>query len=120
MLRTLKVLVVVTMLAMTLAAQSGSSRGPLEGTWKVTEIVVTGANSATTPNPQPGLFIFTRTHYSFMRVAANEPRPLFKAEAATNDEKLKAYDSFAGTTGTYDVSGTTLTIRPIVARSPNC
>jgi len=119
MTRTLKVLLLVTMLATMLAAQS-SSRGPLEGAWKVAEIVVTGADASSTPNPQPGLSIFTRTHYSFLWVPGNQPRTLFKAEDPTNEEKIMAFDSFVGNTGTYEVSGTTLTIRPMVARFPNC
>lgn len=108
------------MLSTTLAAQS-SSRGILEGAWRVAEkIVVTGPGTSTTPYPQLGLFIFTRTHYSFFWIPGSKPRTLFKAEGPTNDEKILAYDSFAGTTGTYEVSGTTLTVRPVVARSPNC
>lgn len=119
MIRMLKVLLLVTMLSTMLAAQS-SSRGPLEGAWRVAEIVVTGANASNTPNPQPGLLIFTRTHYSFMWVPGNQARTLFKAEDPTNDEKMTAFDSFIGNTGTYEVSGTTLTTRPMVARFPNC
>ena len=119
MIRMLKVLLLVTMLSTTLAAQS-SSRGPLEGAWKVAEIVVTGADASNTPNPQPGLFIFTRTHYSFLWVPGNQPRTLFKAEDPTNEEKIMAFDSFVGNTGTYEMSGTILKIRPMVARFPNC
>jgi hypothetical protein len=118
MIRALKILSLVTMLSTMLAAQ-GSARGVLEGAWRVAETVITGANASTTSNPQPGLFIFTRTHYSFWRVSGDQPRPLFNGDP-TNDEKMMAFDSFAGTTGTYEVSGTTLTVRPVVARTPNC
>ena len=119
MMRTLKVLLLVMVFSTLLAAQS-SQRGPLEGAWRVAEIVVTGAGASNTPNPQPGLLIFTRTHYSFMWVPGNQPRTLFKAEDPTNDEKIMAFDSFVGNTGTYEVSGPTLTTRPTVARFPNC
>src|SRR5678810_559158 len=118
MIRTLKILFLATMLSTMLAAQS-SSRGVLEGAWRVAEIVVTGANASTTSNPQPGLFVFTRKHYSFWRASGDQPRPLFKG-APTNAEKIMAFNSFAGTTGTYEMSGTTLTVRPVVARTPNC
>ena len=119
MTRVLKAVLMVVMFSVMLAAQS-SSRGPLEGAWKVAEIVVTGADASNTPNPQPGLFIFTRTHYSLMWVPGNQPRTLFKAEDPTNAEKTVAFDSFVGNTGTYEASGTALTIRPMVARFPNC
>jgi hypothetical protein len=119
MTRFLKAALMVVMFPVMLGAQSGA-RGPLEGAWKVAEIVVTGAGASNTPNPQPGLFIFTRTHYSLMWAPGNQPRPLFKAEEPTNAEKTVAFDSFVGNTGTYEASGTTLTIRPMVARFPNC
>src|SRR6185503_8332498 len=48
-----------------------------------------------------------------------EPRSPYKAEEPTTEEKVKAFDSFTANTGTYDVSGSTMTIRPMVARSPN-
>jgi hypothetical protein len=101
-----------------LSAQ-GTARQPLEGVWKVTEIVVTGADAATVSSPQPSQFIFAKTHYSMMYVPGNKPRSLSKAENATDAEKLGAYDSFVANTGTYEVTGSTLTIRPIVARNPN-
>ncbi len=116
--RTVTVMFVAMALGITVMAQGGA-RGPLEGVWKVTEEVVTGANASTTTSPQPGLFIFTRTHYSMLRVASPQPRVLFKAVDSTSEEKVAAYDTFTANSGTYEVAGTTLTVRPIVAKSPN-
>lgn len=42
-----------------------------------------------------------------------------KAETETDAEKIAAYDSFIANSGTYEVSGSTLTVRPAVARNPN-
>lgn len=117
--RLLNVVLLMVMFSLMIAAQS-TSKGPLEGAWKVAEIVVMGANASNTPNPQPGLFIFTRTHYGYLYVPGNQARTLFKAEEPTDPEKIVAFDSFVGNTGTYETSGTTLTIRPMVARYPNC
>ncbi|MDP9203695.1 MAG: lipocalin-like domain-containing protein [Gemmatimonadota bacterium] len=83
------------------------------------EIVVTGADASNNASPQPSLFIFTRHHYSQMWIRGTQPRALFKAEEPTDEEKIPAFDSFVANTGTYEVMGTTLTIRPIVARYPN-
>jgi hypothetical protein len=116
--RTVAVLFGMIALAATIMAQ-GSTRGPLEGVWKIAEEVVTGSNASTTTSPQPSLFIFTRTHYSMLRVASAKPRILFKGTDPTTDEKIAAYDTFTANTGTYEISGTTLTVRPIVAKSPN-
>jgi len=44
---------------------------------------------------------------------------LKKAETATADEKIAAFDSFLANSGAYEIAGSTLTTRPIVARDPN-
>ncbi len=116
--RVMKVFAIMVACGVTLGAQ-GSVRQPIEGVWKVTEIVVTGADASTISNPQPSLFIFARSHYSMMYVSDNRPRAVYKAENPTRDEKLAAFDSFIANTGTYEVAGSTLTIHPIVARNPN-
>src|SRR5712692_5501730 len=116
--RTLKTLITLIAFSTVLAAQTAPKK-PLEGVWKVVESVVTGANASTNANPQPSLFIFAKTHYSMMLVPGNQPRALFKAQEPTNEEKIPAFDSFIANTGTYEVTGSTLTIRPIVARYPN-
>jgi hypothetical protein len=62
--------------ATTVAGQSkSSSRGPLEGVWRVAEVTTTGAKASTNKQPQPGLVIFTAKHYSIIRVTADKPRP---------------------------------------------
>ena len=118
MTRTLKALLALTAFSTMLLAQTAGKKS-IEGAWKVTEIVVTGAGASNVASPQPGLFIFTRGHYSMMMVQGSQPRALFKAEEPTNEEKIAAFDSFMANTGTYEVSGSTITTRPIVARYPN-
>jgi hypothetical protein len=106
-------------LCTTVISAQGSKKKRIEGAWKVTEIVVTGADTANVPNAQPGLIIFARKHYSAMWVPGNQPRSLFKGEDPTDQEKIAAYDSFVANSGTYEVAGATLTLHPMVARSPN-
>jgi hypothetical protein len=101
------------------ADQSTKSAGPLEGVWRETEIVVTGANASNIPNPQPSLYIFTPTHYAVMGTLGDQPRQLHKALDATDQERIAAYNSFCGNAGTYEITGETLTIRPVIARMPN-
>jgi len=110
---------VLLMFSVTVAAQSGA-RAPLEGVWKLTEIVVTGAGAFSSQSPNPGLFIFTKTHYSVFVVPVKQPRALFATETPTTAEKVAAFESMAANTGTYDISGSTLTVRPMVAKNPNC
>lgn len=114
----INLLVLCGLCGATLVAQV-RSRPTLEGVWKPTEIVVTGAGAYAVAAPQPGVFIFTKTHYSWMWVPGGKPRVLFKAVTPTNEEKLSAFDSLAASSGTYELNGSTATFRPTVAKGPN-
>ena len=114
----MRLLATIILCGVVIGAQ-GAAKQSIEGVWKVSEIVVTGADPSTISSPQPGLFIFTRGHYSIMYVPGNKPRALKKADAATTDEKVAAFDSFLANSGTYELAGSAVTIRPIVARDPN-
>jgi Lipocalin-like domain len=102
----------------TTAAQNRTANG-LEGVWRETEIVVTGRDASTIQNPQPSIYVFTPTHYAMMGTLGDRPRALFKSLDPTNEEKIAGFDSFWGNSGTYEVTGDVLTIRPVVARMPN-
>ncbi|HEX6719053.1 MAG TPA: lipocalin-like domain-containing protein [Pyrinomonadaceae bacterium] len=118
MFRILNGLMLVALSSITITAQT-STKQSIEGAWKVAAIVVTGTNASTVTNPQPGLLIFARKHYSMMWIPGDQPRSLFKASPPTNEEKIAAYDSFIANSGTYELTGDTLTLHPMVARSPN-
>lgn len=118
MFRIMKGLTILVLCTTAVSAQN-STKKPIEGVWKVTEIVVTGADAVNVATPQPGLIIFARKHYSVMWIPGNQPRTLFKGESPTNEEKIAAYDSFVANAGTYEVAGEILTLHPVVSRSPN-
>jgi hypothetical protein len=97
----------------------------LQGAWRVSEIVVTGANASTNSNPQPGLWLFTKQHYSIITVSGTAPRKDFGAPRdtakLTDAEKIARYevwDVLTANAGTYQVSGNTFTTRPMVAKNP--
>jgi hypothetical protein len=90
-------------------AQSAPS---LQGAWRVSSIVVTGANASTNNSPQPGLYIFTGQHYSIMTVNGTAARKDFGAaqdpNRLTDAEKLARYEvwnPFTANAGTYTVKG---------------
>jgi hypothetical protein len=91
----------------------------LEGAWSIVSIRVTGPDSADNTMVQPSVFLFGDRHYSMMRVTGSRARTLAAKDSVTDAEKLAAYDSFVANSGTYEVADSTLTIHPIVARSPN-
>jgi hypothetical protein len=94
-----------------------ASQVSVEGAWTVSEWSVDGE----TVPVQPGIFVFTGTHYSIFFVNQSEPR----AEPAepgpgtmTDAEKVVAYDEFTANAGRYVVEGNTLTTRAYLAKNP--
>ncbi len=90
----------------------------LQGAWVLTSVSDTSDNVIS--EPQPGLFVFTGTHYSMMFVNGADPREQFADEAARTDaEVVAAYNSVTANSGRYEVHGDTLTRRAYVAKNPN-
>jgi ketosteroid isomerase-like protein len=104
--------------------QFSQEQSALEGTWKTQEItLVQGPNAGTIADPQPSLFIFTKKHYNIMYVRGTEPRPLLEEESTrtslTEAELRATFEPFVANSGTYELSGSTLTTHPQVALWPN-
>lgn len=87
----------------------------LNGAWVITG--VTDASGASY-DAQPGLFLFTDTHYSIMYVPGSERRSLFSGQQPTEADLIKAYNSFIANSGRYDLNGNEITFRAYVAKDP--
>lgn len=105
-------------------AQGGAAASPIDGVWKVAEVLTTGANASTNSSPQPSLVIFTRGHYSYISLNGASPRPAVppaKDPAKLTDaEKLARYEDWSPLTanaGTFEIKGTTLTRHLMVAKN---
>ena len=98
---------------------TGEVQGPLEGVWSVVSVDPMDGSSVVDPS-QPGLYIFTGSHYS--AVYAPGPEPRLRSEESfrhTEDEMIAQYRSIIVNSGTYQVDGSSLTLRPMIAKSPN-
>lgn len=130
MTRTLFLVAVLTILLVsspskTLLAQSKSS---IQGVWRPVEVTITNPNpqpgllaKGTHTNIQPGLLIFTGKHYATVTDTAATARSTsgFKvAGKPTAEEMQTQWGPFAANAGTYELVGTTLTRRAIVAKNP--
>src|SRR5262249_599390 len=121
-----KVVVTIALLVVCASALALAQAPPsLQGAWRVTEIVVTGANAASNKSPQPGLYLFTKQHYSVITVKGTMPRKDFgppkdpaKLTDAEKMARYEAWDALTANSGTYQVSGNVLTTRPLVAKNP--
>lgn len=114
---------VVALLPVVSIAQQGAT-SPIDGVWRITEIVTTGANAATNSSPQPSLIIFARGHYSWLNINGAPPRKQRAAVATpgklTEAEKIAAHGEwqpFTGNSGSFEVKGSTLTRRRLVAKN---
>jgi hypothetical protein len=119
-------IVMVSLLVPALAsAQTNAQESPLIGVWSITSVVTTGADAVNIAKAQPSMVIFTRGgHYSYVAVQSPAPRPAFapakNPDKLTDAEKIARFEQwspFAANGGTYQVSGTTLTRRPTVAKN---
>ena len=114
------------LLVMVVASVAATQPGPsIQGAWRVTEVAVTGANASSNKSPQPGIYIFTKGHYSIITVGGAAPRknPAAAANPAqlTDAEKIarfEVWNPFAANSGTYQVTGNTLTTKAVVAKNP--
>ena len=117
------VLLTLLLLIPGLAFSQGSA-APIDGVWKIAEVVTTGANPATNTSPQPSVIIFARGHYSWLSVGGTTPRKQSAAAATpgklTDADKAARYDEwnpFTANTGTFEIKGSTLTRRILVAKN---
>ena len=100
----------------TVYAQSSAAGTPLMGAWRVTEIA--DANGAAITNSQPGLYIFTRQHYSFTRINGARPLPEYPSnDKATDADKVAVFNMLYMNTGSYTVTGNRLATKAMVAKS---
>ena len=113
------VVVVVALLAVISAVLLGQSEPSIQGVWRVAEVTTTGPNANTNKSPQPGLYIFTGKHYSLVRDTSLNPRVAIRDSSnVTAPEALATFGPFIAQSGTYDVSGTTVNVTPVVAKFP--
>ena len=123
-LRWLSSLAALVALLLTVACQQtppsepASPANELVGVWSLTA-VDPGDGSPVIEPSQPGLYIFADGYYSAVYAPGTDPR--IKSEVSfqpTPEEMVAQYESIIVNTGTYEISGSTVTFRPVIARSP--
>jgi hypothetical protein len=110
------------------------SPGSIQGVWRPVSRTIPATTNpgdrsdpfahvpvGTQTNLQPGLMIFTARHYSRTTDTATTPRPTTPEAIPTKVtvEELQArWGPFQANAGTYELSGSTLTLRLIVSKDP--
>ena len=99
-------------------SESASPPNELYGVWS---LVATdpGDGSPVVDPAQPGLYIFTESHYSAVFTFGGEPRVKSAISfQPTTEEMMAQYETIIVNTGAYEIAGGTVTFRPILAKSP--
>ena len=93
----------------------------LHGAWKLVHSSLAGRDTTIiNSSPQPGLVIFTERHYSLMYVEGSAPRVPFADPARPTDaERLRAYDTFVGHSGSYSVVDSIIQMHIVIAKHPS-
>ena len=109
-----------------LGASPAWAQSDLNGVWEIVEAFGHNAEGDwNVENVQPSLFIFMDGYYSIALVRGNEPRPLMPEgttwDTMTEDQlrSVCSGDYFSANSGIYEVSESSLTTRPMVAKWPN-
>jgi len=106
--------IALSMIAAPVASPQSMS---LAGTWKATEVTLTGPGGGTFTNVA-NLTLLTARHFARVEVRTDAPRPMIADPAkATADEMRAAWGPFFAEAGTYEISGGELTMRPIVSKN---
>ena len=116
--------VFVVVLGLTGVVLLGQAKPSIQGVWRVQERVITGENPSSTNTPQPGIYVYTARHYSVVQIPGTSARPQVPpvkvAGKPTDAEKIAIYPQwlqFNASAGTYEIKGTTLTTKPMVAKN---
>ena len=96
------------------------SASPLEGAWRLVEIQYVASDGGITDGtPQESLFLFSDDHYSVGYSHHEAPSPPFAAPwSPTESEKRDRFSSLVVNAGTYELTGSSLILRPEFAVYP--
>jgi len=123
---TLVCFVTMLFLGWLLAATPAWAQSDLNGAWEIVE--ASGHNDEGDwkwEAVQPSLYIFLDGYYSIALVRGTEPRPLMPEGThweTMSAEQLRSVCSgrvFSANSGVYEASGSSLIIKPMVAKWPN-
>lgn len=109
---------VILVFGVSIEADGVSAQSALDGAWEVTHAAGDSIDST-----QTGLYLFQDGYYSVLHVWAEESRPLYEEGEARDNvdhEKLLAIVlPVEANSGRFEIAGSTLTMTPMVAISPN-
>jgi hypothetical protein len=109
----------VSLALLVLACGTAAMAQSIVGVWQLTEQKTSGSDAKTSKITQPSMYMFTKEHYSIIRVSSDKERPIIDSNTATADELRDVFvESFVANAGKYDIQRGELWFWPTVAKSP--
>ena len=91
----------------------------VEGAWRLDEATVPGTDGKISKFSNPNIYLFTKGHFSIIRVEGDQPRSTDPWMSMTRDQVVDTYiKQFTASGGTYDMKGNTLTMKTTIAKNP--
>ena len=89
------------------------------GAWRLDEIKTTGTDGKASKFSNPNIYLFTKGHFSIIRVEGDKPRSTDSWTTMTPEEVIDTYvKQFTASGGTYEMKGETLTMKTTIAKNP--
>lgn len=90
------------------------------GAWRLDEATMSGPEGKTAKFSNPNIYLFTKGHFSIIRVEGDKPRSTESWTKMTPDQVIDTYiKQFTASGGTYEFKGDTLTMKTTIAKNPN-
>ena len=89
------------------------------GAWRLDEVATTGTDGKISKFTQPNIYLFTKGHFSIIRIEGDKPRSTDSWTTMTPEQVIDTYvKQFTASGGTYEMKGDTLTLKTTIAKNP--
>ena len=90
------------------------------GAWRLDEATLPGPEGKTAKFSNPNIYLFTKGHFSIIRIEGDKPRLTDSWTTMTPEQVIDTYiKQFTASGGTYEMKGSTLTMKTTIAKNPN-
>ena len=90
------------------------------GAWRLDEATLPGPERKTAKFGNPNIYLFTKGHFSIIRIEGDKPRSTESWTTMTPEQVIDTYvKQFTASGGTYEMKGNTLTMKTTIAKNPN-
>lgn len=90
------------------------------GAWRLDEIKTTGSVVKSGKFSGQNMYLFTKGHFSIIRLEGDKPRSTDNWTTMTREQVIDTFvKGFAASCGTYEMKGSTLTMKTTIAKSPS-